>query len=125
VAATVLVTILPAAVAWELRERGVLGSFWGELAVSIVVALLATSAGSAYWRRHSSGDVLFSDLPVWGRLRRARMQRRIRRADDLLRDADAADPDRKAQLLGAWRPRSTPRSPTSTATRAASPATPR
>src|SRR3954454_6746461 len=100
VAATVLVTVLPAAVAWELRERGVLDSFWGELIVSMVVALLATSAGSAYWRRHSSGDVLFSDLPVWGRLRRARMQRRIGRADDLLRDAHAADPERQAQLLG-------------------------
>jgi HD-GYP domain-containing protein (c-di-GMP phosphodiesterase class II) len=100
VAATVLVTLLPAAIVWELRERGVLGSFWGELVVSMLLALLATSAGSAFWRRHSSGDVLFSDLPVWGRLRRARMQRRIRRADDVLREAHAADPERKAQLLG-------------------------
>ena len=99
VVATVLVMVLPAAIVWVLSARGVLDSLWAAVALSAVLALGFSSAGSAYWRRHASGDVLFSDLLVWGWLRRRRMERRIGRADELLSGAGGAEPERKEALL--------------------------
>ena len=71
----------------------------GGCAAAVALSLAVSSAGSAYWRRHASGDVLFSDLLLWGWLRRRRTERRLGRADDLLGEAGDADGDRKAELL--------------------------
>ena len=64
-----------------------------------MLAFAATSLGSAFWRRRATGDVLFSDLLLWGWLRRGRIERRLGRADHLLAQAGTADADRKAEIL--------------------------
>ena len=97
--ATVLVMVLPAVVVGGLSALGVITSVWVGVLLAVALSLALTSAGSAYWRRHSTGDVLFSDLLLWGWLRRRRTERRLGRADELLRQAGDADSARKAELL--------------------------
>src|SRR3954453_18496003 len=96
---TVLVMVLPAVVVGALSALGVLTSLWAGLLVAVGLSLALSSAGSAYWRRHASGDVLFSDLLLWGWLRRRRTGGRLARSDELLREAGEADSARKAELL--------------------------
>src|SRR3954449_9611976 len=97
--ATFVVMVLPAVVVGGLSGLGVLSSVWMGVALAVALSLAFSSAGSVYWRRHASGDVLFSDLLLWGWLRRRRTERRLGRADELLREAGAADSARKAELL--------------------------
>src|SRR3954471_6042322 len=97
--ATVSVMVLPAAIVAALGALGVISSVWLGVALSAILALAATSLGSAYWRRRATGDALFSDLLLWGWLRRGRMERRLGRADDLLGRAGTADAERKAEIL--------------------------
>lgn len=99
VVATVVVMVLPAVIVGALGALGVISSLWVGVALSALLALAATSLGSAYWRRRATGDVLFSDLLLWGWLRRGRMERRLGRADDLLDQAGTADAERKAEIL--------------------------
>src|SRR4051794_138336 len=96
---TVLVMVLPAVVVGALSALGVLTSLWAGLLVAVGLSLALSSAGSAYWRRHAISDVLFSDLLLWGWLRRRRTERRLGRADELLREAGAADSAGKQELL--------------------------
>ena len=97
--ATVLVMVLPALIVGALSTLGVLTSVWAGALLAVALSLALSSAGSAYWRRHASGDVLFSDLLLWGWLRRRRTERRLARADELLRQAGDADSARKGELL--------------------------
>jgi HD-GYP domain-containing protein (c-di-GMP phosphodiesterase class II) len=99
VVATTLVTIAPAGVVWILHATGTVTSFWLGVALAATLALAASGAGTAYWRRHASGDVLFSDLLVWRWLRRRWMERRLVRADELLRRAGGADPKDATAVL--------------------------
>ena len=99
VVATVAVMVLPAVIVGALGALGVISSVWIGVALSALLALAATSLGSAYWRRRATGDALFSDLLLWGWLRRGRMERRLGRADDLLDQAGTADAERKAEIL--------------------------
>jgi HD-GYP domain-containing protein (c-di-GMP phosphodiesterase class II) len=99
VVATVVVMVLPAVIVGALGALGVISSLWGGVLLAVALSLALTSAGSAYWRRHTTGDVLFSDLLLWGWLRRGRMERRLGRADDLLERAGTADAEGKADLL--------------------------
>src|SRR3954466_8608445 len=99
VVATAGVMVLPAAIVGALGALGVIGSVGIGGVLSAVLALAATSLGSAYWRRRATGDVLFSDLLLWGWLRRARMDRRLGRADELLDQAGTADAAQKAEIL--------------------------
>ena len=80
VVATLLVTVLPAVIVGGLSVLGVLGSLWAGVLLAVALSLALSSAGSAYWRRRTSGDVLFSDLLLWGWLRRLRTDRRLGRA---------------------------------------------
>ena len=48
---------------------------------------------------YATGDVVFSELLLWGWLRRRRTEPRLPRAAELLREAGDADPARKAELL--------------------------
>ena len=86
-AATVLVMVLPAVVVGVLSALGMLTSLWVGALLAVVMSLALSSAGSAYWRRHATGDVLFSDLLLWGWLRRRRTE------------AGQAGSARKAELL--------------------------
>ena len=97
--ATVVVMVLPALVVGVLSALGVLTSLWAGVLLAVALSLALSSAGSAFWRRHASGDVLFSDLLLWGWLRRRRTERRLGRADELLREAGDADSARKTELL--------------------------
>src|SRR3954453_17440435 len=99
VVATVVVMVLPAVIVGALGALGVISSVGIGVVLSAVLALAASSLGSAYWRRRTTGDALFSDLLLWGWLRRGRMERRLGRADDLLGQAPAADTERKAEIL--------------------------
>ena len=99
VVATVAVMVLPAVIVGALGALGVISGVWIGVALSAILALAATSLGSAYWRRRATGDALFSDLLLWGWLRRGRMERRLGRADDLLDQAGTADAERKAEIL--------------------------
>ena len=99
VLATFIVMVLPAMIVGGLSTLGVINSVWAAVLVAVVLSLAFSSAGSAYWRRHASGDILFSDLLLWGWLRRRRTERRLGRADELLREAGEADSARKGELL--------------------------
>ena len=99
VVATAAVMVLPAVIVGALGALGVISSVWTGVALSALLALAATSLGSAYWRRRTTGDALFSDLLLWGWLRRGRMEDRLGRADDLLDQAGTADAERKGEIL--------------------------
>src|SRR4249920_1488720 len=97
--ATTVVMVLPAVIVGGLSALGVLTSLWVGGLLAVALSLGLSSAASAYWRRHASGDVLFSDLLLWGWLRRRRTERRLARADDLLWEAGHAESARKDDLL--------------------------
>src|SRR4051794_41158576 len=99
VVATSMVMVLPAVIVGALSALGAIPVPWAAVLLAVGLSLALTSAGSAYWRRHAGGDVLFSDLLLWGWLRHRRMERRLGRADDLLKRAGSTDPERKADLL--------------------------
>jgi putative nucleotidyltransferase with HDIG domain len=84
-AATATVTLAPAAAVWGLALGGVVTDFVPLLAVGLVVSLLVASGGRALWqRRPGSRDLLFSDLMLWGWLRRWHQERRLDDARALL-----------------------------------------
>jgi hypothetical protein len=71
VVATLLVAVCPIVLAWWLRVDGVVESVLLSAAVSMVLALGASYAGSLFWStRDGSRDLLFSELMLWGWLRR-------------------------------------------------------
>jgi putative nucleotidyltransferase with HDIG domain len=78
VAATAAVTLAPAGVVWTLVLTGLTTGFVALLAVGLVVSLLVALGGRVLWqRRPESRDLLFSDLMLWGWLRRWRMEKRL------------------------------------------------
>ncbi|MFL5864230.1 MAG: HD-GYP domain-containing protein [Solirubrobacteraceae bacterium] len=81
VATTALVVVVPAVVVDLLRVNGVVTSLWGCLGLAAGLALGASFAASALWRRHRLlPGTVFSDLLVWGWLRRVYTDRQISRA---------------------------------------------
>ena len=83
--ATFLVIGAPALLVFNLRATGAITSFWAEAAIGVGVSLLLSYAGSAFWEnRTNSRDALFSELMVWGWVRRWRSERRLDAAADLL-----------------------------------------
>src|SRR5437763_9085978 len=107
VMATALVAVLPVAVAWSLRGAGVVTSPWMCLAIAVVLSLLASRLGNAYWKRRGTGDLLFSDLLVWGWVWHRHVEHQLEHTTELLgfdeaRIAGATDElsvERRAQLL--------------------------
>jgi hypothetical protein len=84
-AATATVTLAPAAAVWGLALGGVVTDFVPLLAVGVVVSMLVAYGGRALWQRHpGSRDLLFSDLMLWGWLRRWHQERRLDDARALL-----------------------------------------
>src|SRR5579884_659268 len=81
---TTLVAVVPVADAWILRAEGLI-SPWVSVAVAVVLSLAFSRIGNTLWRRHRRGnDLLFSDLLVWGWLRRWRTERRLASATHVL-----------------------------------------
>lgn len=84
-AATAVVIVLPIGVVSLLVSGGILDSVFVTGPVAMILSLGTSSAGSAWWRkRRDSHDLVFSDLMIWGWLRRLRTERRISRAVELL-----------------------------------------
>jgi hypothetical protein len=91
-AATALVAVVPVAAVWWLRAERVISSPYLGVAVAMGLSLAASFAGSAYWkRRRGSGDLVFSELLIWGWLRRLRVERRLADATEVLGLAGAGD----------------------------------
>jgi putative nucleotidyltransferase with HDIG domain len=80
-----MVTLAPAALVWVVADAGVVTGFVPLLAVGFLVSLLVAYGGRALWQvRPGSRDLLFSDLMLWGWLRRWRLERRLGDAVALL-----------------------------------------
>jgi HD-GYP domain-containing protein (c-di-GMP phosphodiesterase class II) len=108
VVATTLVALLPVLVVWVLLADGVVSSPWVCVALAIALSFAASIVGSAYWKRRSGpGDVLFSELMLWGWLHRFQSERRLAHALDILGVGDPTDAvpagseslDRRAEVL--------------------------
>lgn len=77
VTATAAVALLPSLAAWGLRVAGVLPAVPAILAAGLI-SLLLSYFGQRWWeRRRRSSEALFSDLMVWGWVRRKRIDRRL------------------------------------------------
>ena len=85
VVVTALVVVLPIAVVWWLRAGGVISSPWVCVALALALSLAASIAGGAYWkRRRSPRDLLFSELLLWGWLRRLWIEHQVSKAIESL-----------------------------------------
>lgn len=104
---TLAVVVLPVLCVTILSNRGAIGGFIPLLVAGTAISLLISTVGAAIWKtRPGSGDLLFSDLIIWGFVRRWRVDRRLSSAARLLGlrgdDPDGADdltPTRKMELL--------------------------
>jgi putative nucleotidyltransferase with HDIG domain len=86
--ATAIVIVLPIGLVSALAGGGLLGSVFLSGPLAMLFSLAASSIGSAWWKkRPGAHDLVFSDLMVWGWLRRLRTERRLSRAVELLGQA--------------------------------------
>jgi len=104
---TALVVVVPAVAVWLLREEGVLSSWWICVLLAVALSLTISFLGSTYWQRaRRFGDLMFSELLLWGWLRRVRADRKLANASDLLESTQAegsasgaGQAERNAELL--------------------------
>jgi putative nucleotidyltransferase with HDIG domain len=108
IAATAAMTLAPAAAVWGLALSGVATAFIPLLAVGLVVSLLVAYGGRVVWQMQpGSRDLLFSDLMLWGWLRRWRLEKHLRDAGALLglnpravlERGDELDPETRTKAL--------------------------
>jgi putative nucleotidyltransferase with HDIG domain len=108
VAATAAVTLAPAALIWSLALTGVVTGFVPLLALGLLVSLLVAYGGRVLWQiRPGSRDLLFSDLMLWGWLRRWRLEGHLGGAVALLglgsegvrARSDELDPETRLKAL--------------------------
>jgi hypothetical protein len=98
--ATAVVAVLPVAIVWGLWIAGIVTSVWVAAPLAIALSLLASTAASAYWkRRPAAGDLLFSDLLLWGWARRVLAERRAGDAVERLSRAGTRDDTDTVRLL--------------------------
>jgi putative nucleotidyltransferase with HDIG domain len=98
--ATLVVTVLPGLAAGALQAVGLVESWLLSAGLAVVLSMVMAAAGSAWWvRRPASRDIVFSDLMLWGWLRRLRIERRLASARWLLGRAADLDPARQTALL--------------------------
>jgi putative nucleotidyltransferase with HDIG domain len=94
--ATLSVILLPAAVVTALEIRGHVESSLIALVLGAALSVLVAAVGARLWaRRPGSRDVVFSDLMLWGFIRRLRTERRLAEARGVLglSQPGAATPD--------------------------------
>jgi putative nucleotidyltransferase with HDIG domain len=76
VLATAVVVALPVALVWWLRAAGVVTSSSLCVLLAIVLSIVVSAAASACWKRcRGSERVVFSELLLWGWIRRLRLER--------------------------------------------------
>ncbi len=106
--ATLLVAGAPIAIVWWLRASRTISSAVLGVLLGMGLSLCASQLGRMIWEKRSgSGDLLFSELMVWGYLRRLRTQQRLASALDTLgpigetprRDVDGLSTKERAKLL--------------------------
>ena len=98
--ATFAVAVLPLLIVTAIQLTGLLRSALAGVAVAAVLSVAASVVGSALWARMKrSRDVLFTDLMVWGFVRRVRTERRLADARELLGERAKLSPSRQAELL--------------------------
>ncbi len=104
--ATTLVVVVPSVIGWLLRDAGVVPSELTAVVVVVALSMLFSYLGGSIWRsRSNSGDLLFSELMVWGWLRRWWKERRLATVLLLLDGVDASgaaeeqDTERRTRLL--------------------------
>ncbi len=79
------VLVLPVLLVTALRNAGLVPGILPLLLCGLAVSLSISLLGAAIWKtRPGSGDIVFSDLIVWGYLRRWRLDRHLSTADQLL-----------------------------------------
>src|SRR2546423_3324841 len=79
--ATTVVAVLPGALVWELQSWGVIHSAILSVLLGIALSLTASYIGSRFWKsRAHSRDLLFSELMIWGWLRRLWVERHLTNA---------------------------------------------
>jgi putative nucleotidyltransferase with HDIG domain len=85
VAATLMVAVVPVAVSLSLRAFGVMSSPWLSMALAGALSFVASVSASACWRRRNGqAELLFSELLLWGWVRRWRQDRKLAEAAALL-----------------------------------------
>jgi len=103
VIATVIVAVGPIAAIWALRSYGVITSPALAVVLGTVLAFGLSYLGATLWKsRQGAGDLLFSELMLWGWIRRLLIERSIDSTVALLDgiDDDATlSPERREQLL--------------------------
>jgi putative nucleotidyltransferase with HDIG domain len=94
---TAAVLVVPSAVSWGLLAAGLVAQAWQSIVLACVASLVICQLGGMLWERHrGSADVLFSDLLLWGWLRRRAMERRLANAAALF-----ASTEGRAERYGA------------------------
>jgi putative nucleotidyltransferase with HDIG domain len=100
VAATLAVSVVPIALVSQLTSAGLVRSVFVSAALAILISLVASSAGTAWWKkRRAEHDLVFSELMIWGWLRRLRTERRLSRAAELLGNEKAVSASRQVELF--------------------------
>jgi HD-GYP domain-containing protein (c-di-GMP phosphodiesterase class II) len=101
------VTLVPALSAWWLRDQGLLRSALACLLFCILLSIGLSVGGAAYWkRRRRSAGIMFSELLVWGWLRRLWIERQLRNVPAVLESAaeghhsDQLTVKRRRRMLG-------------------------
>ena len=82
--ATFVVIGLPVLVVSELRASGVVSSFPVLIGIGMALSVAASSLGAKAWARIHSGDLLFTELMIWGWVRRWRVERQLASAIKML-----------------------------------------
>ena len=97
---TALVIVLPALLIFAIVPRGGPLSTAASSVAAVALSIAIASAGAALWKRQPrSRDVVFSDLLLWGWLRRCWTERRLSQARELFDSARKAGPAVSIELV--------------------------
>jgi putative nucleotidyltransferase with HDIG domain len=91
--ATFLVLVAPPVTVMWLENFGYINHPILSVGSGVAGSMLAASAGAALWMRAGSNDIAFSDLLLWGYLRRLMMEKRIMNSTKLLNHRFVSDDD--------------------------------
>jgi putative nucleotidyltransferase with HDIG domain len=102
--ATFVVAVLPVIAVSTLASHGLLPSIWISALAGAALSMGLGGVGNAVWKRYrNTRDLVFSDLLLWGWLRRKWIERRLAEATDLLADfrtdLASADTDERLETL--------------------------
>ncbi|MEA2211125.1 MAG: hypothetical protein QOF83_1073 [Solirubrobacteraceae bacterium] len=99
VLATGVVLFGPLAVSWTLLAHGAITSVWVSVVLGCAMSVAMCQLGGLCWERNRrSADLLFSDLLLWGWIRRRSMERRLTNAARLFPAASKTEARGDSQL---------------------------